>query len=349
MSESVVIVGGGLLGCATAWELARRGARVTVLEKVVPGAEASSAAAGILSPRMEAHGNADARAIGVESLSLYRGWAAGLRRGVDLRWNGVVRVVLPDEDAAAVRPDVDAVWLDLAELRRREGVGAVQGGWWLPEEGSVDPRKLMAAVHAAAVGSGVTVRGGAEVVAVAPDRVALADGSVVEGRVVVCAGAWTARVPGLQGLPVRPVRGQMMAVRGSLTPAAVLFGAGGYAVPRVDGRTLVGATVEEVGFERGVTVAGLRHLTGVAEGLLPRLANATVVETWSGFRPGTPDGLPLVGEVNGIFVATGHFRNGILLAPLTARWVADTLLDGAAVPTGVGARRAAVIGGNLSE
>ncbi len=342
MSESVVIVGGGLLGCATARELARRGAQVTLLEKVVPGAEASSAAAGILSPRMEAHGNADARVIGVESLSLYRDWAAGLPLPVDLRWNGVVRVVLPGEDVDAARPDVDAVWLDAAELRRREPVGVALGGWWLPEEGSVDPRKLMVAVHAAAVAAGVVVRGGSEVVAVAPERVGLADGQVVEGRVVVCAGAWTARVPGLERLPVRPVRGQMMAVRGPPPPSAVLFGAGGYLVPRVDGRTLVGATVEEVGYARGVTLAGLRHLGDVATGMLPGLADATVLETWSGFRPGTPDGLPLVGDVDGVFVASGHFRNGILLAPLTARWVADALLDGAAVPAGVRVGRAFV-------
>lgn len=345
MSDHVVVVGGGLLGCATAWELARRGVAVTLLEKVIPGAEASSAAAGILAPRMEAHGHAEARAIGVESLSLYRSWAEALPAPVDLVWNGLIRVVGPEEDVEATRPDVDAVWLGPAELKRREAVGAARGGWWLPEEGSVDPRKLVVAVHAAALMAGARVKGGTEVVAVTPERVALADGSHLEGRVVVCAGAWTARVPGLGRLPVRPVRGQMMAVRGAAAPRAVLFGAGGYAVPRVDGRTLVGATVEEVGFARGVTVAGLRHLTGVATGLLPGLAEAEVLESWSGFRPGTPDGLPIVGEVDGVFVASGHFRNGILLAPLTARWVADALLVGVAPPDGVDPGRFAAAAG----
>jgi len=328
MSDRYVVVGGGLLGCATALELARRGARVTVLERVVPGAEASSAAGGILAPRMEAHGNAGLRALGLESLAMYPGWVASLAADVDLRWDGLARVVFPGEDPAAACPDRDAHWRD-------DLPGLALPGWELPGEGSLDPRKLVAAVHAAVVAAGVDVRGGAEVVEVGPTRVRLADGSTHEGRTIVCAGAWTARVPGLEGLPVRPVRGQMVVVKGEVAPPSVVFASGGYLVPRPDGRVLVGSTMEEVGYTRGVTVAGVQHLLALATRLLPGLREAALLETWSGFRPGTPDGLPYLGEIGGVYVASGHFRNGILLAPLTARWVADALLRGEPVPAEV--------------
>lgn len=342
MAERYVIVGGGLTGCALALELAARGGEVCVLERAVPGAEASSAAAGILAPRMEAHGQEPLRSLGVESLGMYPAWAARLEAAsglsVGLRKTGLLRVVMPGDPPDA--PDVDAAWLQAAALREKDPrlTDAAIGGWWLPEESEVEPALLVQAAHLAAERAGARFRTGATVTAVAPERVTLSDGSAEEGRVVVCAGAWTAAVPGMPALPVAPVRGQLVEVRGD-GPVPVVFGGGGYFVPRADGRVVIGTTVENVGFTRGVTVAGLRAILDRAVRLYPGLAEAEVLRSWSGFRPGTPDLLPALGEVGGVWVSSGHYRNGILLAPLTARLLADALVGGAEIPSLLDARR----------
>ena len=325
-----MIVGGGLLGCAVALECARRGAQVEVLERSVIGAEASSAAAGILAPRLEAHGREPFRSIGVESLAMYPSWVESLGAEVGLVRTGLLRVVRPGDSDAA--PDVDAQWLDAGAARELEpGLAAdIRGAWHLPEEATLDPRRLVQAVHAAAIAAKVKFHAGYIVESVAADGVEVR-GARLHGRVVVCAGAWTAKVPGLSGLPIRPVRGQLVELAGAPI-RHVLFGAGGYLVPRRDGRVIAGTTVEEVGFERGVTVSGLRNVLATATGMVPGLADASFGGAWSGFRPGTPDELPILGDCDGIFVASGHYRNGILLAPLTARWAADALVGGAALP-----------------
>jgi glycine oxidase len=329
--DPIVVVGGGLLGSAVALEVARRGRRVTVLERAIVGAEASSAAAGILAPRMEAHGREPLRSIGVESLALYPGWAASLGADVGLLRCGLLKVVRPGDPTDS--PDAEAEWLEAAAARALEPALApdVLGAWHLPDEACLDPRKLLPAVHGAALAAGATFRTGEEVAALDAAGVTLTSGGRVEGRVVVCAGAWTAKVPGLPALPVRPVRGQLVALSG-VPLTRVLFGAGGYLVPRADGRVVAGATVEEIGFERGVTAGGLAHVLTSALAMAPGLAAAGFDGAWSGFRPGTPDELPVIGEVGGVFVASGHYRNGILLAPLTAKWVAAALVDGAPTP-----------------
>lgn len=329
--DRVVVVGGGLLGCAVALEIARRGWAVEVLERAIVGAEASSAAAGILAPRMEAHGREPLRSIGIESLAIYPGWARSLGADVGLMPCGLLKVVRAGDPRDP--PDVEAEWLDGDAARAVEpGLGPdVVGVWSLPEEMCLDPRKLLAAVHGAAVDAGARFRVGEAVEAVDADGVTLASGVRVAGRPVVCAGAWTAQVPGLAPLPVRPVRGQLVSLAG-VPVKHVLFGAGGYLVPRADGRVIAGATVEDVGFERGVTAAGVAKVLGTAMAMIPGLGAATFGESWYGFRPGTPDELPVIGDVGGVFVASGHYRNGILLAPLTAKWVAAAVVDGAAPP-----------------
>ncbi|MDP2317046.1 MAG: glycine oxidase ThiO [Pseudomonadota bacterium] len=329
--DRAVIVGGGLLGCAVALEIARRGMPVEVLERAIVGAEASSAAAGILAPRMEAHGREPLRSIGVESLALYPEWVAGLGADVGLTRTGLLKVVRPGDAPDA--PDVEARWLDADAVRFVEpGLAPdVLGAWLLENEATLDPRKLVPAVHAAAQAAGARFRVGEEVASADPGGVTLVNGERVEGRVVVCAGAWTAKVPGLRPLPVRPVRGQLVALSGERI-RHVLFGAGGYLVPRADGRVIAGATVEEVGFSRGVTAGGVRAVLQTAVSMVPDLASANFEGAWSGFRPGTPDNLPVLGDVGGIWVASGHYRNGILLAPLTAKWMAAAVVDGARLP-----------------
>lgn len=329
--DLVVVVGGGLLGCAVALEIARRGCPVVVLERAIVGAEASSAAAGILAPRLEAHGREPLRSLGVESLAMYPEWVASLGADVGLMRTGVLKVVRAGDPLDA--PDVEAVWLD-ADAARSAEPGLAQdvlGAWSLPDEATLDPRRLLPAVHVAGGAAGVRFRVGEEVATVDASGVTLVTGERVDGRVVVCAGAWTAKVPGLKPLPVRPVRGQLVAL--SNEPIRhVIFGAGGYLVPRADGRVIAGATVEEVGFARGVTAGGVRAVLDTAVAMVPDLAFAAFDGAWSGFRPGTPDDLPVIGEVGGVWVASGHYRNGILLAPLTAKWMAAAVIDGMRLP-----------------
>lgn len=326
-----VIVGGGLMGSAVALELARRGRKVVVLERAVVGAEASSAAAGILAPRIEAHGDPALREIGLKSLAMYPAWLRGLEHEVDIHLPGLLRVVHRDETVA--EPDPDAIWLSLPEARTREPglADTIAGAWLLPGEGCLDTRALVPAVKHAAQRLGVTFRERAEVAEVQPDHVRLVSGHVERGEPVLCAGAWTAKVPGFEALPIRPVRGQVVALRASGMLRHVVFGGGGYLVPRSD-EIVVGATMEEVGFTRGLTPNGLRHVLGVAVKNLPALGDVPFDRAWSSFRPGSPDGLPLLGQVGGVWVASGHFRNGILLAPFTAAAVASAMVDGAPLP-----------------
>lgn len=315
----VVIVGGGLLGCSVAWELGKRGRRTIVLERAVVGAEASTAAAGILAPRMEAHGDTGFRALGIASLEMYARWVEPLG-DVGFRRCGVVSV-LPEQ------PDPDAIRRDSASLVRIQQGLSVDEAWWLPEEATVDTRRLVHAVHAASEAEFIV---GREVRAVDARGVTLAGGERVDGTVVVCAGAWTSLVPGMASIPVHPVRGQLVALDARIQ--AIVFGEGGYLVPRRD-EVVCGATVEEVGFSRGVTDAGVAEVLASARRMLPTLGSATTLRSWSGFRPGSPDRQPIVGSVGDIWVASGHYRNGVLLAPLTARRLAEAVCDGAPLPT----------------
>jgi glycine oxidase len=161
--------------------------------------------------------------------------------------------------------------------------------------------------------------------------VAAESGELRGDAVVIAAGAWTALVPGAlaSSSAVRPARGQMVMVRTRVPLLRhVVFGAGGYGVPRLDGRLLIGSTVEFVGFEKQVTVGGLAAVLSVGRRLIPSIEGAPVLETWAGFRPHTPDGLPILGpgSLPGLFLASGHFRNGILLTPITAALLADAVL-----------------------
>ncbi len=340
--EPLIVVGGGLLGCAVA-HAAARGRSVTVLERAIIGAEASSAAAGILAPRVEAHGREPLRSIGIESLDAWERWiralgaepdAVGYRRcgALVVRGSSGRGAASPDDP-----PDPEARWLPDARLRVPEL--AEGGAWWLPDEGVVDPRKVIPAARAAAERAGVRIHACDPVVRVESGGVELASGRFFRGEVVVCAGAWSAQVPGAPRVPVRPVRGQLVALEGVPLPT-VVFGPGGYLVPRWDdARVIAGATVEEAGFEKRVTAEGLRAVLDTALRLAPGLARASVAESWAGLRPGTPDEMPILGRVDGVWVASGHYRNGILLAPWTARTVADAVLDGAELPKSFGPER----------
>ncbi|MFW6050806.1 MAG: glycine oxidase ThiO [Myxococcota bacterium] len=349
-AADVLVVGGGVMGCATALRLAEAGARTVVLERSVPGAEASSAAAGILGAAIEAHHGGPSLALGRRSRELHDRLAEQLLsdHGIDvgLRGCGLMLVAFDDEERAHL-DETARVWSDAGvRAERLDGDGArarepalapeVRGAVDLPDEGQVEPAKLLKGLAIAAERAGATFRSGAHVhrVRVEGGRavgVELDDGLLPAGHVVVAAGSWTGLVGGIP-LPkttIQPVKGQIVACE-TRPPVfrRIVFGAGGYVVPRPDGRVLCGSTEERVGFRREVTLAGMARVTSIACRLAPQLAEAPVRGHWASFRPGTPDDLPLVGRagVDGLWLASGHYRNGILLAPVTAEIITGLIL-----------------------
>lgn len=295
----VVVVGGGIIGLSCALELRAAGLRVSVVDRREPGHESSWAAAGILGPQSESHGPGPMLELCVESLRRYASWAPP---DTGFRLCGTLHRALSSADAQRLERT--------GEWQRAAGLRAEQRGrdLWLPDEGQVDNRLLVRALHERAAAAGVRIE----------RRDVRALGELRAGHLVLTAGCWSRD---LLDVPVVPVRGQMLALACG-PPPHVVFGAGGYLVPRGD-RTLVGATVERAGFDRSVTAEGRAQLEQVAAALGVR---GEVVDHWAGLRPGSPDGLPTLGVRDGVVVATGHFRNGILLAPITAAIVRALVL-----------------------
>ena len=342
----VVIVGGGVMGCASALELAKAGAKVIVLERSVPGAEASSAAAGILGAQVETAEADPGFELARQSRARYPAWAEQLKSatGIDIGYRqcGILRVAFDEESKTSIAREV--AWQEKAGL----AVEKIEQGKLralepkldpktmfavhFPDDGQVDPPRLLRALYIAAAQAGASFRSGTYVRAVAAEAgavrgVVLEDGTrIASDHVVLAAGSWSTLVEGvpLEPSAVRPVRGQMVELE-TREPALkrVVFGPGAYLVPREDGRILVGSTMEFVGYRREVTAGAIRDLLGAAIELVPTLSDAVLGRTWSNFRPYSERGRPLIGasELRGLILATGHHRNGILLAPVTAEIV----------------------------
>ena len=340
----VAIVGGGLIGCALARELAGRGASVTVIEKADPGEEASSAAAGMLAPQAEGLERGPFFDLALESRNLYPRWVAELfeETGMDVGYRraGILRCALPAGESAFEQyawqraaglavESCDAA--RIAALTAGCVSEAVREALFFPEDAIVDNRRLTEAVRIAAQMRGVTLltQTAARRFAVTGGRcvgVETDEGMVAAGRVVNAAGAWSSFDP-LFPVPVEPVRGQIVELESRARGLATVVESGDvYVVPRRDS-LLLGSTTERVGFEKEVTAGAVRGLIAAAARLLPSIERAAFRRAWSGLRPGTPDGLPLLGPspLPGLSLATGHFRNGILLAPVTALAIADEL------------------------
>lgn len=352
----LVIVGAGAIGLSVARAARAHGLSVAVLERGTAGRGASWAAAGMLSPLGEALEPGPFLRFGLHSLDLWPDFARGLAEEtgeeVEYRECGKLRLALSEREEERLRGrlawarehDVPAQWLEAEEVRRgHPGLApVVRGALFLGRDFRVDNRRLVHALRVACVNQGVQLFEGCEVTTLltADDRVhgvQLSTGEGVgAGRVLVAAGAWSGQVAGLpRPLPVRPIRGEMAALRPA-SPGGVASPQGGglhplggpvleserlYLVPRDDGRILVGATETDTGFDPGPTVGGLRRILAEASAMVPALEAALVEEVWSGFRPGSPDGMPILGQIPGVrdlFVATGHYRNGILLTPATA-------------------------------
>jgi glycine oxidase len=353
-----IFVGAGVIGLASAWRAAERGANVCVLERDQPAAGATGVAAGMLAPVGEASwGEERLLALNFESLRRWPAFAEQLESESGLETgfarHGALHVALDRDEAEELRHryelhrklGLDSKWLAGRECRRLEqGLAtAVRGGAHVPGEASVDPRRVVAALLGALDQRGVAVHSGAEVVAADREgsnwRVGTADGRDFQGAsLVLTAGSWSGRARWLPEdvPPVRPVKGEILTLRGSSEEpvcTGIIAGERVYMVPRGDGRLIVGATVEERGFETTVTAGGVHELLREAYRLIPQIAELELVEATAGLRPGSPDNAPLIGAGNadGLLIATGHFRNGMLQAPVTADSIA-ALLAGESPP-----------------
>ncbi|SFS81551.1 glycine oxidase ThiO [Marininema halotolerans] len=350
MNDEVVIIGGGVIGCAIAWYLTQKGLRVTLLERDRLGAQASSAAAGMLGAQVEMEHPGPMVDLCLASRRLFPQLQEQLRAetGLDIEWNqaGLLRVARSERESQQLRErerwqrglGERAEWLTVAEVKEVEPFlsSKVMGGLYLPDDGQVSaPRLVQAFAKAAQLGGaqlieGVDVRG----CRLEKGRITSLDTSMGifrPGKVVVATGAWSGSLLQMMGeyLPVFPVKGESIALRPS-TPILhhTLFGSDCYMVPKADGQIIVGAT-EKQELKPGVTIGAIQLLTDAAMGWIPPIEEAEWVRTWYGFRPGTPDGMPYLGAsgtTSNLFIAGGHFRNGILLSAITGKLMADLIV-----------------------
>jgi glycine oxidase len=319
-----VFVGGGVIGLACAWRAEQAGLHVCVLERERAGSGASRVAAGILAPDSESEpGHEPFVPLARRSLALYPEFVEELGADVGFWPSGMLVVAVDGDEVEQIQHEFRGLqWLTSSECRALEpGLAtAVRGGLLSEQEASVDPRRLVEALA-----THVDVREGVDVTSVARDSVTTATGETIRaGRVVVCAGAWS----GVAGVPVRPVKGQVVRLRGELPAQRMIRTEHVYVVPRQNGEVVLGATVEERGFDTTVTAGAVHDLLREGYRVLPELAELELVDVSAGLRPGSPDNGPLIGEWDdGVLVATGHYRNGILLAPVTAEAVTALLTD----------------------
>jgi glycine oxidase len=354
MRPDVIVVGGGVVGLAVARELAGGGQRVIVVDRGIPGREASWAAAGMLAPQAEADRDDAFFALLCAARALYPTYVEILQEEtgftVGYRSEGMLFIALDAGEAAELEARADwqgRAGLTVDRLTAEEALALepaltreLRGALLFPGDHQVDNRILTDALWAATRRLGVEVRSGAEVsgvrVGAASARVELAGGERLEGEsVVIAAGSWSGLIAGLpRPLPVEPVHGQLVALEAEPAVLRHVIGAhAGYLVPRSDGRLIAGTTVSRSGFLSSPTAGGVQQVLAGAFRMAPALARLPIHSHWSGLRPGTPDGWPILGPDPSeprVFYATGHYRNGILLAPITAKLVAAAVRGEAA-------------------
>ena len=350
------MIGAGVIGAAVAEELARRGAEVTVIDMRSPGRGASQASAGIIAPYTEAHGDQTMLELGVRSAALFDAFiarvAASSGRTIDYARSGTLEVAFDDEDGSRLRASYDALceigvgveWIDRDEIAGVEPAVSdlATAGMLTPSHGWVGVGSLITALTHSARLHGAVFESSTEGARIEPGKesvdVRVGDATRRFDAVVIAAGSWSTkvRIAGVAEVPVRPVRGQLLHLgvtgdTGRAWPARVIWGPRCYTVPWLDGSLLVGATVEDVGFDERSTAEGVEGLLNAATELLPGAAAASVDAIRVGLRPASPDGLPIVGPFTRaprVVMATGHYRNGVLLAPLTAEIVSRCVMSG---------------------
>lgn len=344
------IAGAGLIGSAIALELAEAGLRVAVFDRQEPGKEASWASAGILSPAPESSAMIPLVPLGKASMKLYPEFIERVEGMARIRTGYRAKGTLNAIDSAQAREQLNTVValhrglglaaepLSAAEARELEPALSeeIEAGVLRPDEASVDNRELTKAVQEAARRSGAQIFSENSV-----DRIRIEAGrctgiraggeEISAGQTIIAAGCFCGNIEGAaQYAPVRPAKGQMISLRcDAVRVERVLWSDEIYLVPRNDGRILAGATVEYVGFEKTVTAGGVQKLLAAATALVPGLSASRIEEMWAGLRPDTPDHLPILGpaDVDGLLFATGHFRSGVLLTPVTAKLIREWVMN----------------------
>ena len=354
--SDIVIVGGGVIGLSIARALALRGVRkVTVIERGEFGKEASWAAGGILAPQVEADGADEFFELASASRDLYPAFAQALQdeTGIDVQFEqtGTLYVGFTEDDEQEMRRRFDwqtraglrVEWLSGEDARHLEPniASDVRCALRFPDDWQVENRRLISALILANQKLGVQLIANCEIESVRIENnrvtgIESASTSIDAGTVVIAAGAWTTRIrtseTNSSAVQIEPVRGQMLCFQ--FKPAFarhVIYSSRGYLVPRRAGRLLAGSTSEHVGFDKRVTDEGASSIKSMAFEIAPGLESAVVVDSWAGFRPHAPDDLPVLGpaaDIDGLFYATGHYRNGILLAPITAEITAEAVVNG---------------------
>jgi glycine oxidase len=359
--REIVVVGAGIVGCAIADELSRRGASVVVVDDRAPGMGATQAAAGVLAPFIEARHEGPLLELTARSLGLFDDFIARVRAdgasALTYRRTGTLDVALDSDALVALvkarerlaSQGIDADLLDGPAVCQREpnlSSGAI-GGLLIPTHGFVAAAELTRALAAAAARRGATFVDGGRITRVTRDgdRLRLhaassASGAFRADAVVIAAGSWAGaiQIEGVKNpVPVRPIRGQLLHLHwpGTRPLQRIVWSERCYVVPWQDGTVLVGATEEDAGFDERTTLAGVQDLIHAVCELLPQAWTASLMAAKVGLRPGTPDHVPIIGwssAIPNLMYATGHYRNGILLAPLTAELVANAVLDGRTDP-----------------
>lgn len=355
-TADVVVIGGGVIGLAIARALRRRGlARVVLVERGRLGMEASHAAAGMLAPQVEADGADDFLELACASRDLYPSFARELREetGIDIELETTGTLLLAfderDEEEAFRRYDwqsragLSVERLTAEEARRLEPCisPALRSALRFPHDWQVENRRLVYALSAASDRLGVKLLTGTSAESLCIERGRLTGVETSSGRfsaptVVVAGGAWASLITAVDKRvpPVRiePVRGQMLCFEANPRPARhVIYSPRGYIVPRLDGRLLAGSTTEQAGFDKSVTGSGVQAIMEQALEIAPGIGSLPLLDTWAGLRPRAEDNLPVLGmsaEIDGLFYATGHYRNGILLAPITGELIAEQIASG---------------------
>jgi glycine oxidase len=342
-TPDILVIGAGLIGCSLARELARANQQVTVVERATVGAGASSAAAGLLSPSVSTVSAGPLFELCRQSAHLYESWIGELRQEgageVGFHRPGLLEVWTDPQEAERRNPAGPFEILSAADLRRREpALGPhVQGGAFDPDAAHVDSAQLTRAVARLAAAAGVELREHESVLRVVRegDRLTAVHTTTTcywPGLVVLTAGAWSGGLAEAFGLdlPTQPIKGQLLEANGRASPIHTPVHMGNVLLlPRPEGRLLLGVTVEEDGFDDRVTLEGMRSILAGVCALAPAVGALSLTRAWAGLRPATPDGWPYLGPVppvRNLWVSTGHFRKGILLAPLCARLMARSIL-----------------------
>ena len=354
-SAEVVIIGGGVIGLTIARALALRGVRdVCLIERAGLGSEASFAAAGMLLPQVEAATKGDFFTLACCSRDSYAAFATALHdeTGIDVELDttGTLYLALNDHDQEEIEKGYyfqsrDGLPVELLSAKAAREVepfisDETRGALLFPKDIQVENRRLLSALANSISRLGVTTFTETNVDALIIERnrltgVQTTRGAINCSTVVVAAGTWSSQIKHTHP-PIEPVRGQMVCLEAKphLT-RHIVFSRRGYLVPRRDGRLLAGSTSEQAGFAKCVTAGGINTILQHAHEILPAISKLPIVDTWAGLRPRSPDGLPVLGpcvEIEGLVYATGHYRNGILLAPITGELISEAIVEGVTSP-----------------